>query len=108
MPVMAWVRDNLGVKYWVPGEWKTTGAHQRIALTAGVARTLTKAPEEVSHLQLQAEDQAIRYRIDGNAATATVGFTLAAGAITTVPCPNACISVFPMAAGAIIQFQWVW
>lgn len=104
----AWVRDNLGVKYWVPGEWKTTGAHQRIALTTGVARTLTKPLEEASHVQLQAESQAICYRIDGNPATVTVGFTLAAGAITTIPCPNASISVFPMAAGAVIQFQWVW
>lgn len=105
---MAWVRDNLGAKYFVPAEWKTNGDHTGIALTAGVARPLTKPTSEASHLQLQAETQAIRYRIDGNAATATVGFTLAAGSITTVPCPNASISVFPLAAGAIIQFQWVW
>lgn len=108
MPVMAWVRDNFSPRFTVPAEWKTTGDHTRIALTAGTARPLTKAPEEVSHIQLQAEGQAIRYRIDGTAATATVGFTLAAGSIATIPCPNACISVFPVAAGAIIQFQWVW
>ena len=105
---MAWVRDNLGAKYFVPAEWKTNGDHTRITLTAGVARTLTRPTSEASHVQLQAEAQAIRYRIDGNAATATVGFLLAAGSISTIPCPNACISVFPIAAGAIIQFQWVW
>jgi len=105
---MAWVRDNLGAKYFVPAEWKTNGDHTRIALTAGQARTLTKPIQEASHVQLQAEAQPIRYRIDGNAATATVGFTLAAGAITTIPCPNASISVWPVAAGAIIQLQWVW
>jgi len=105
---MAWVRDNLGAKYFVPAEWKTNGDHTRIALTAGQARTLTKPIQEASHVQLQAEAQTIRYRIDGNAATATVGFTLAAGAITTIPCPNASISVWPVAAGAIIQLQWVW
>ena len=105
---LAWVRDTQGAKYIVPAEWKTNGDHARIALTAGQARTLTKPIQEASHVQLQAETQAIRYRIDGNAATATVGFTLAAGSISTIPCPNASISVFPVAAGAIIQFQWVW
>ena len=105
---MAWVRDNLGAKYFVPAEWKTNGDHTRVALTVGMARPLTKPIQEASHIQLQAETQAIRYRIDGNAATATVGFTLAAGAIVTIPCPNASISVYPVAAGAIIQYQWVW
>lgn len=105
---MAWVRDNFSPRYTVPAEWYTNGNHTRVILTAGRALPLTRPLEEASHIQLQVEGQAIRYRIDGNAATATVGFTLAAGAITTVPCPNACISVFPIAAGAIIQFQWVW
>lgn len=105
---MAWVRDNLGAKYTVPAEWKTNGEHTRIALAAGQARPLTRPLEEASHIQLQAENQAIRYRIDGSAATATVGFTLSAGSIATIPCPNASISVFPVTAGAIIQYQWIW
>lgn len=105
---MAWVRDNFAPRYTVTAEWITNGDHTRVALTTGVARTLTRPTSEASHIQLQAEGQAIRYRIDGNAATVTVGFTLVAGAITTIPCPNASISVFPVAAGAIIQYQWVW
>ncbi len=105
---LAWVRDTQGAKYFVPAEWKTNGNHTRVALVAGQARPLTRPLEEASHVQLQAEAQAIRYRIDGNAATATTGFLLAAGSISTIPCPNASISVFPMAAGAIIQYQWVW
>ena len=105
---LAWVRDTQGAKYFVPAEWKTNGDHTRIALTTGVARPLTKPIQEASHVQLQAETQAIRYRIDGGVATATVGFTLAAGSISTIPCPNASISIFPVVAGAIIQFQWVW
>lgn len=106
--VLAWVRDTLGAKYIVPAEWKTNGDHTRVALISGVARPLTKPISEASHLGLQAEAQAIRYRIDGNAATATVGFVLPAGSIAIIPCPNASISVFPVAAGAIIQFQWIW
>lgn len=106
---LAFVRDNFAPVFTVPAEWKTNGYHVTLTLTAGVARTLARPTTEyASHVQLQAEGQAIRYRIDGGVATATVGFTLAAGSIVTVPCPNESISVYPVTAGAIIQYQWVW
>lgn len=105
---MAWVRDNLGAKFTVPAEWKTNGNHTRVALTAGVARPLTRPADEASHIRLQAEAGDIRYTIDGTAATATVGFIMSRGSIATIPCPNVSISVFPITAGTVIQYQWMW
>ncbi len=62
---------------------------------------------EATHLQMQALTQNIRYTIDGTQASATIGFQLATGTITTIPVPNLGVSVFEEAAGAIVQYQWI-
>lgn len=94
-----------------PAELKTVGNHTRLAVTntgdwiakpAGV-----NVSEQATHIQMQALTQNVRYRVDGGEASATVGFQLAAGAISLIPVPNRGISVFPETAGAIVQYQWV-
>jgi hypothetical protein len=95
-----------------PAELQTVGDHTRLDLAAGSSNWIAKpAPGpgnlQATHIQLQALTQNIRYRIDGDEASATVGFQLAAGAISLIPVPNLGISVFEEAAGAIVQYQWV-
>jgi len=94
-----------------PAEFRTVGAHVSLDISLG-GDWITKpagvnVSEQATHIQLQALTQNIRYRIDGGTASATVGFQLAAGAISLIPVPNAGISVFEEAAGAIIQYQFV-
>ena len=91
--------------------WLTIGNHTRLDVAIGgdwIAKPSSAAGNiEATHIMLQATDQAIRYRIDGGQASATVGFQLAAGAIVTVAVPNNGVSVFEEAAGAIVQYQWL-
>ena len=89
-----------------PTEYNPIGPHQRIALDAS-ARWLAKPDAEATCLLLQAETQNVRYRLDKVAATATVGFQLAAGQITLIPTVVGGISVCREAAGAVIQIQWI-
>lgn len=95
-----------------PAELRTVGNHTATTLTSVKSTWLIKpAPGpgglQATHIQLQALAQNVRYRIDTNEASATVGFQLAAGAISLIPVPNDGISVFPEVAGATIQYQWV-
>jgi len=94
-----------------PAELRTVGDHTRLDVAVDGDWIAKPAPGpgnlQATHIQLQALTQNIRYRIDGNAASATMGFQLAAGAISLIPVPNAGISVFEEAAGAIVQYQFV-
>jgi hypothetical protein len=95
-----------------PAELRTVGDHASLDLAAASSNWIAKpAPGpgnlQATHVQLQALEQNIRYRIDNGEASATVGFQLAAGAISLIPVPNLGISVFEEAAGAIVQYQWV-
>jgi hypothetical protein len=73
-----------------------------IAKAAGV-----NVSEVATHIKMQALTQNVRYRIDGETATAATGFQLIAGADALVPVPNNGISIFPETAGAIVQYQFV-
>lgn len=88
-----------------PANLEIVGSHTRLDVAIG-GDWIAK-PANATHLQMQALTQNIRYTIDESLATATHGFQLAAGSISTVPCPLDGISVFEEAAGAIIQYQWV-
>lgn len=94
-----------------PAELRTVGNHTRLVVAntgSWVAKpTGINISEQATHIQLQALTQNIRYRIDDGEASVTVGFQLAAGAISLVPVPNGGISIFPETAGAIVQYQWV-
>lgn len=94
-----------------PADLQTVESHMQLNLDPGGNWIAKPAPGpgnlQATHIQLQALVQNIRYRIDGGSASATVGFQLAAGAISLIPVPNAGISVFEEAAGAIIQYQFV-
>lgn len=94
-----------------PAELQTVGDHTRLDVSAGGDFLTKPAPGpgnlQATHIQLQALTQNIRYRIDGGQASATVGFQLAAGAISLIPVPNNGVSIFEEAAGAIVQYQWV-
>jgi hypothetical protein len=94
-----------------PAELQTVGLHTRLDVAIGGDFIVKPAPGpgnlQSTHIQLQALTQNIRYRIDGGQASATVGFQLAAGAISLIPVPNLGISVVEEVAGAIIQYQWV-
>lgn len=94
-----------------PAELQTIGDHTRLDVDPAGDWIPNPAGNTVSeratHIQIQALTQNIRYRIDGNVASATVGFRLAAGSISLVPVPNGGISVFEEAAGAIVQYQFV-
>lgn len=93
-----------------PADLQTVGDHIRLDIAVGGDWIAKVAPGpgnlQATHIQLQALTQNIRYRIDGGEASATVGFQLAAGAISLIPVPNLGISVFEEAAGAIIQYQF--
>ena len=67
--------------------------------------TLTK-PNDACFLKLQALTQNIRYRIDGEEPTATVGFQLAAGSDTLMPVNVNEINIIAEAAGGVYQAQW--
>jgi hypothetical protein len=94
-----------------PAELKTVGDHVSLDLSSGsnwIAKVdIDSSNLQATHIQLQALVQNIRYRIDGGEASDTVGFQLAAGAISLIPVPNNGISVFEEVAGAIIQYQFV-
>lgn len=90
----------------VPTEYDPVDPHQRIVLGAS-ARWLAKPGAVATCIILQAETENIRYRLDTVAATATVGFQLAAGQITIIPTVVGGISVCREAAGAVIQIQWI-
>jgi hypothetical protein len=94
-----------------PADLQTVGDHTRLDVSPGGDFIDKPAPGpgnlQATHVQMQALTQNIRYRIDDNLATATIGFQLAAGAISLIPVPNNGISVFEEAAGAIIQYQFV-
>ena len=94
-----------------PAEMKTVGNHMMLDLSSGSNWIAKPAPGpgnlQATHIQMQALVQNVRYRIDENEASATVGFQLAAGGISLIPVPNAGISVAEEAAGAIIQYQFV-
>jgi hypothetical protein len=92
--------EREGAQATYPAELRTVGDH--VSLDDPDSSNL-----QATHIQLQALTQNIRYRIDGKEASTTVGFQLAAGAISLIPVPNAGISVAEEAAGAIIQYQWV-
>lgn len=92
--------------------WLTVGSHTVLDVSPTgdfISKPLAESAgnQEATHLQMQALSQNIRYTIDGSQASATTGFQLAAGAITTVPVPNRGVSVFEEAVGAIIQYQWL-
>lgn len=89
-----------------PTEYDIVGTHQRIALAAA-ARWLAKPEAVATCIILQAETENIRYRLDGTPATATVGFQLAAGQITTIPTVVGGVSVCREADGAVVQYQWI-
>lgn len=94
-----------------PAELRTIGDHVMLDVAIGGDWIAWPAginvSEQATHIQLQALTQNIRYRIDGKQATATVGFQLAAGAISLIPVPNGGISVFEEVAGAVVQYQFV-
>lgn len=94
-----------------PTEYATVDLHQRRPLESA-ARWLPKPTPEATTLVIQAETQDIRYRLDTleggtNVASATVGFLLEAGQITTIPTVNGGISVCQVADGAVINYQWI-
>ena len=94
-----------------PAELRTVGDHMMLDIEPGGNWIEKPAPGpgnlQATHIQIQALNQNVRYRIDGNAATATIGFQLAAGAIALIPVPNDGISIFEEASGAVVQYQWV-
>lgn len=94
-----------------PAELRTVGAHTRLDVAVGgdwIAKPVgVNVSEQATHILIQALTQNIRYTIDGNQASATNGFRLAAGTRELVPVPNGGISVFEEAAGAIVQYQFV-
>jgi hypothetical protein len=85
-----------------PAELRTVGDHTRLDVAAGGNWIAKPAPGpgnlQATHIQMQALTQNIRYRIDGDEASATVGFQLAAGAISLIPVPNDGISIYEEAA----------
>lgn len=84
----------------------TIGNHTRLDLATGSSNWIAK-PAGATHILLQALTQNFRYRIDGNEASATNGFRLAAGTRELIPVPNLGISLYEETAGAIAQYQWV-
>jgi len=94
-----------------PAELRTVGDHTSLDVAIGgdwIEKPAgVNVSEQATHIQLQALTQNIRYRIDGGQASATVGFQLAAGAISLIPVPNGGISIFEETAGATIQYQFV-
>jgi hypothetical protein len=94
-----------------PAGLRTVENHTRLDLLSGSNWLAKPAPGpgnlQATHIQLQALVQNIRYRIDNGEASTTVGFQLAAGAISLIPVPNNGISIAEELAGAIIQYQWV-
>ncbi len=91
--------------------WLTVDSHTRLNVDPTgdfiTKPVLVDGQIEATHLQIQALTQNIRYTIDGTQATATIGFQLAAGGITTIPVSNLGVSIFEEVVGAIIQYQWL-
>ncbi len=107
---MALSRERTDAKPTFPAELQTVGSHTRLDVAAGgdfITKPLNGVTPTATHLQMQVLTQNIRYTIDGSQATSTLGFQLAAGAISLIPVPNLGVSIFEEAVGAIVQYQWV-
>jgi len=88
-----------------PADLLTVGNH--LSGTISSPSQFLAKPANATHIKLQALTQNLRYRIDTNEATATVGFQLASGSDALIPVPNTGISLAPETAGATYQAQWV-
>jgi hypothetical protein len=103
--------EREGAQATYPAELRTVGDHTSLDLSPGSNWLAKDDPDssnlQATHIQLQALTQNVRYRIDGGEASATVGFQLAAGAISLIPIPNLGISVAEEVAGATVEYQWV-
>jgi hypothetical protein len=108
---MAVPRSTETAKFIRAAPYLTIGDHTSLDLDPGGNWIVKPNPYdtglEPTHIQMQAFNQNVRYTIDNSHASATHGFQLPAGAITTVPVPNRGISLFEEATGAIIQYQWL-
>ena len=102
---MALSRERETGKGMYPADMLTVGDHLSGTVTSPT-QWLAK-PAGATHIKLQALTQNIRYRIDTNIASATVGFQLARGSDVLIPVPNTGISLAPETAGATYQAQWL-
>jgi hypothetical protein len=72
------------------------------------ASTDLTPPTGANVLRLQAATQSVRYRLDGQAPTASTGFLLAAGVEVDIPvAPGKIVKVIETTASASIQYQWL-
>lgn len=97
----------------VDAPFLTVGDHTALTTNASTGDFITKpssAPGniEATHIMIQAISENVRLRLDGGQASGATGFLLtAAAAAVILPVPNDGVSVFPAAAGAIVQYQWL-
>lgn len=81
------------------------GAHARNASLSS-AVTLA-APSGANALMIQALTQNVRYTLDGSVPTASQGFQLAAGALTTIPVGSGTtVKLIEETGSASVEYQW--
>ena len=83
------------------------GAHTKVTDVSSVV-TITNSNEKTLKLWVQAEDQAMRYRVDGTDPDSTTGFLLGSTEwiVVTVPV-NSTIKFIETGTGGILQYQWL-
>lgn len=88
---------------------KVSGAHQTVTLGA-VSYSPSTPVGGARYLLVQAIAQNVRYTLSPDQEpTASIGFQLAAAATPIlIPVGNCQPRFFREAAGAILQYQWIW
>ena len=98
-------KERQEARAFFPADLQTVDSHN--AATVGTSSVWLAKPAGATHVKLQAIGADVRYRIDEQEATATVGFQLVNGADTLAPCPNNGVSLIAESGSATIQYQWV-
>lgn len=81
------------------------GAHARNASLSSAATLATPAGANV--LMIQALTQNVRYTLDGSVPTASQGFRLSAGTLTTIPVGNGTtVKIIEETGSASVEYQW--
>ena len=97
-------RERQEARAFFPADLQTVDNHN--SATVPTSSVWLAKPAGATHIKMQALGANVRYRIDEQEATTTVGFQLANGADTLAPCPNRGVSLIAETGTATVQYQW--
>ncbi len=94
-----------------PAGLQVIGLHTRLVIAAD--GDWVDRPTDATHIMIQTELASIRITFDETLATATKGFVISNSPVTSDPIlhilsvSGSGVSIFSVAGGSIIQYQWL-